>query len=76
MIKLYEIFQDKQQFYLVEDFVNGGELFNTVVRHKAIHERDIIRITKDLLSALAYCHERGIVHRNLKPEHILMEAIA
>lgn len=67
VIKLFEIYADDSKFYLVEELITGGELFNTVVRYRCIQERYLARIARDLLSGLAYCHERGIIHRNLKP---------
>ena len=41
--------------------------------HKFIHEEDIAQIARDLISAIGYCHEQGICHRNIKPENIMLD---
>lgn len=51
----------------------GGELFDEIIRRKRFSEKDAAFVMKQVLSAVAYCHDHNIVHRDLKPENVLLE---
>lgn len=55
----------------------GGEVFDEVIwmeeSHKLFTEWSAAIIIKQVLEAIAYCHERSIVHRDLKPENLLFD---
>ncbi len=53
--------------------VEGGELFNHISRNKTLAEREAVRIFRQILAAVAYCHKFNICHRDLKPENILLD---
>jgi len=53
--------------------VEGGELFEEIQRRGNFSEKTAADVIAQLLSAVAYCHERKIAHRDLKPENILIE---
>eukprot|EP00826_Nyctotherus_ovalis_P055976 TRINITY_DN748_c0_g13_i1.p1 TRINITY_DN748_c0_g13~~TRINITY_DN748_c0_g13_i1.p1 ORF type:complete len:416 (-),score=149.56 TRINITY_DN748_c0_g13_i1:109-1356(-) len=72
IVKLNEFFTDERYYYLVTEFVEGGELFDEITRRKFMTERTAAHIMKQLLSTIVYCHKRKIVHRDLKPENILI----
>jgi calcium-dependent protein kinase len=74
-LRLYEVFEDKKQIYLVTEFCSGGELFDEIINRKTLNERDSAIIIKQLLSAIAYCHAQNVCHRDLKPENVLIEDI-
>ncbi|KAJ8598221.1 hypothetical protein CTAYLR_005529 [Chrysophaeum taylorii] len=74
IIKLYDFFEEKKMYYMVIELMEGGELFERIVKKTFYNEkeaRDLIRI---LLDALAYLHHRNIVHRDLKPENLLLKS--
>ncbi|KAH8058777.1 serine/threonine kinase [Aureococcus anophagefferens] len=74
IIKLYNFYEEKKMFYMVIELMEGGELFERIVKKTFYNEkeaRDLIRI---LLDALAYLHHRHIVHRDLKPENLLLKS--
>ena len=63
IIKIYEFYQDSDNFYIITDFCGGGELFDRIIKEKKLTESYAASIMKQLLSAVSYCHKRKIVHR-------------
>jgi len=59
--------------YLITELVSGGDLFEAIARCTDFSERDIRLMTRNLASALAYLHGLDIVHRDVKPENLLVE---
>lgn len=59
--------------YLVLEYAEGGELFHYIVENGCLHEQEAVRIFRQMISALSYCHRFNICHRDLKPENILMD---
>ena len=50
--------------------VTGGELFDRIVEKGSYTEKDASRLIKQVLEAVDYMHERGVVHRDLKVRHL------
>ncbi len=73
---MYEFYTDAKYYYMVTEYVDGGELFDEIQRRKAFSEEMAADITSQLLSSVVYCHERKIVHRDLKPENILIDSVS
>jgi len=75
IIKLHEVFEDKNDYYLIMEECSGGSLFDRVFSKlsskKQISEKNIALIFKQIMDALNHCHAQGICHRDLKPENIL-----
>jgi calcium/calmodulin-dependent protein kinase I len=71
ILKLYEVYEDDEQFYLVMELVKGKELFDKIVERGMYSERDAANIILQVVSAVRYLHENGIAHRDLKPENLL-----
>ena len=71
VIKLYEVYTDKNNYYLVSEFLAGGDIYNMISKEKTLKEEFIIRVLFQTISALTYCHANNIVHRDLKPDNIL-----
>jgi calcium-dependent protein kinase len=74
ILKLYEVYEDKQNIYLVTEFCSGGELFDEIIAKGRFEEHEAAFIMKQLFSAIAYCHSKNVCHRDLKPENILLDA--
>jgi serine/threonine protein kinase len=71
ILKLYEVYEDDEQFFLVMELVKGKELFDKIVERGMYSERDAANIIVQVVSAVKYLHENGIAHRDLKPENLL-----
>lgn len=71
IIKLYDLFEDAQNIYLVMELCTGGELFDFIVRKKHLNEQEARTIMVQLLRSLNYLHNHEICHRDLKPENLL-----
>ena len=74
IISLKEFCQDDDNFYIVEELAEGGELFEAISKRKCYSEREAENLVRTLLYTLRYCHERHVVHRDLKPENILLKS--
>eukprot|EP00922_Rhytidocystis_sp_ex-Travisia-forbesii_P050823 GHVS01075491.1.p1 GENE.GHVS01075491.1~~GHVS01075491.1.p1 ORF type:complete len:552 (-),score=73.52 GHVS01075491.1:1922-3577(-) len=73
IMKLYEFFEDKRNYYLVTELYTGGELFDEIIHRQKFSESDAAIIMKQVLSGVTYLHRHNIVHRDLKPENLLLE---
>ena len=73
IMQLYEVYNDKTNFYIVSEFCQGGELFDAISKKGNFNENEASKIMKQVLSAITYSHQNNIVHRDLKPENILLE---
>ena len=76
IIKLYEIYETEDYFYLVMELCSGGELFDRILSNiesgKPFTEEKAAIIFQQMMSAINYCHKNNIVHRDLKPENLLL----
>uniref|UniRef100_A0A023F5S3 Calcium/calmodulin-dependent protein kinase type 1 n=2 Tax=Triatoma TaxID=30075 RepID=A0A023F5S3_TRIIF len=71
IVQLLETFEDKQKVYLIMELVTGGELFDRIVEKGSYTEKDASDLIRQVLEAVNYMHEQGVVHRDLKPENLL-----
>ncbi|KAK9057514.1 hypothetical protein SSX86_022350 [Deinandra increscens subsp. villosa] len=72
IVKLYEVMATKTKIYFVMEFVKGGELFAKVAKGR-LSESQGRKYFQQLISAIGYCHSRGVYHRDLKPENLLID---
>ncbi|KAE9553753.1 hypothetical protein FO519_003021 [Halicephalobus sp. NKZ332] len=71
IVQLIEWFEDDDYFYLIFEKMRGGPLLNHIQAKSCFTEEEASQVTKDIASALKFLHDRGIAHRDVKPENIL-----
>ncbi|XP_035290671.1 serine/threonine-protein kinase SIK2-like [Anguilla anguilla] len=73
IIKLYQVMETKNMLYLVTEYAKNGEIFDYLASHGRLSEPEARRKFWQILSAVEYCHNRNIVHRDLKAENLLLD---
>ena len=72
VIYVFRIFEDKENFYLVMEYCQRGELFDYIVDHQRLSENEAAVFFYQLINGVEYIHSKGIAHRDLKPENLLL----
>jgi calcium/calmodulin-dependent protein kinase I len=72
IIRLYDVFDEPQFYYLVTEKMMGGELFDRIVQKSYYNEKEARDVCKILFDAMRYCHSHKVAHRDLKPENLLL----
>lgn len=73
VVELHEVMATRSKIYLAMELVRGGELFSKVTRSGRLPECTARRYFRQLISAVDFCHSRGVSHRDLKPENLLLD---
>lgn len=71
---LYAYFQKFGQFYLVQEWIDGQTLFQKVQENGCLSESEVVSILISLLDVLEYVHDKGLIHRDIKPDNIIMRS--
>ena len=58
---------------MIMEYANGGELFDYIVRHTRLTEKQAAKFYWELLAGIEYLHKSGVCHRDLKPENLLLD---
>ncbi|XP_037063430.1 serine/threonine-protein kinase SIK3 isoform X7 [Peromyscus leucopus] len=74
IIRLYQVMETERMIYLVTEYASGGEIFDHLVAHGRMAEKEARRKFKQIVTAVYFCHCRNIVHRDLKAENLLLDA--
>jgi len=69
---LHDFFVQKDCFFIVMEFMAGGDLFDRLGTVETYNEDEARKLCEKLLIAISYCHENNIVHGDLKPKNLLL----
>jgi len=73
IVRLYEVMASKTKIYIVMEYVKGGELFDRVAKKGKLKEEEARKYFQQLICAVDFCHSRGVYHRDLKLENLLLD---
>ena len=73
IVKVLEFYQNEKYFFIVTEFLEGGELFDRIMECQSFSEEMAANVMEQILSAVLYLHKHGFIHRDLKPENIIFE---
>lgn len=74
IVPLHFIGEREDLLYLAMQCVDGGSIGDRLARDGALPVDDVVRIVCEVASALAHAHKRGVVHRDIKPPNVLVDA--
>ncbi len=73
IVKVYDVFENNEYYFIIMDYCEGGELFDYIVKKERLKEEEAAYFFYQIINALEYIHSKGIVHRDLKPENLLLK---
>eukprot|EP00271_Cylindrocystis_brebissonii_P010914 TRINITY_DN273_c0_g1_i1.p1 TRINITY_DN273_c0_g1~~TRINITY_DN273_c0_g1_i1.p1 ORF type:complete len:808 (-),score=166.77 TRINITY_DN273_c0_g1_i1:1054-3477(-) len=72
VMELRGVFEEKDCVHMILDLCTGGDLFDYLTENRWLKEKDIAKMFWQAASALHHCHSHGVVHRDVKPENMLV----
>lgn len=72
IVKLFEVYEDDKHWSLVMELVQGGQLFEQIYLRAETTELEARRAIKQIIDAVLYLHQHGILHRDIRPENLLL----
>ncbi|KAF9007012.1 hypothetical protein BDQ17DRAFT_1389151 [Cyathus striatus] len=73
IVRLYDVIETDKYIGIILEYASGGELFDHILAHRYLRERDAQKLFHQLISGVWYIHQKKIVHRDLKLENLLLD---
>ena len=73
IIRLYSYYEDKENIFLILEYLNNGNLFSKIRKKKKLYEEESFNYFIQILNAINFLHENNYLHRDIKPENILLD---
>ncbi|KAJ3359608.1 Serine/threonine-protein kinase brsk1 [Allomyces javanicus] len=74
VMQLYDVYETDEELFLVLEHVEGGELFDYLVKKGRLDEQEACSFFQQIIYGVHYCHQHLICHRDLKPENLLLDS--
>ena len=75
ILQIFEIFDDENNYYIICENIEGKPLFEYIVNDNSFHEKEVCQVMKEILLTVNYLHSLNIMHRDLKPESIVIKKL-
>ncbi len=72
IVQAFDVGKGGDLYYFVMEFVDGRTVHDDIVKHRKYNERDAIEIAMQVAEALQHAHERGLIHRDVKPKNVMI----
>ncbi|OUL24043.1 protein kinase [Nostoc sp. 106C] len=72
--RLLAYFDENQEFYLVQELIEGNTLSEELLPGKRWSETQVVQLLQEVLSILEFVHSQGVIHRDIKPDNIIRRA--
>ncbi len=69
--QLFAHFEENNEFYLVQEYIEGSDLRSEIQSGKKLSEIEVIKLLQEILEVLSFVHDNGVIHRDLKPENLM-----
>ncbi|EMR11473.1 hypothetical protein PNEG_00488 [Pneumocystis murina B123] len=73
VMRLYDVWENRHELYLILEYIEGGELFDYLVQKGKLDESEAVGYFCQIIAGVDYCHRFNICHRDLKPENLLLD---
>lgn len=73
IVSIYDVGEEEGVYYIVMEYVQGSTLKQYIQQHAPLPVEQALSIMDQLTSAIAHAHENGIIHRDIKPQNILLD---
>jgi eukaryotic-like serine/threonine-protein kinase len=69
--KLSAYFEENNEFYLIQELIDGHDLSEEIIPGKQWHESDVVKLLQEILEILAFVHQQNVIHRDIKPQNLM-----
>lgn len=69
--KLLAHFEENEEFYLVQEFIDGHDLSHEILTGNCLTENEVIALLQDILPVLDFIHQHNVIHRDIKPSNLI-----